>query len=360
MSDLHEDLSAAFSAVEPGAAPVEAAMLHGKKIRNRRRAGLLAGAVAVVAAAVVGVPAFTHDEALPQPTTTHIRVTVNPPGPHSPAGLIASGLIGNQRWDVIVQSPSSSNCEVTGINLAFLACEGGLNPPDAGDPIALGGSGGGTGNAPQYFVSYGTVRADVTSVRVVLSDGTVLNPRPTMVGGRRLVAFATPTGVPVDSLTAYSRTGEIATAIPFNGPAGDSEPSFSQWLRPGQAVPGRLSGTIESGTANGQAWRATAYLGPWGTCVVFGGDTDCFSPEQHPQTGAVGGSSLDEWGTAAASVSYLMVTPKGGIAPARVNVIAVGHQKFWAIQLSKNEQMGGHFTAYDAAGKLIASGSLLG
>ena len=43
-----------------------------------------------------------------------------------------------------------------------------------------------------------------------------------------------------------------------------------------------------------------------------------------------------------------------------VNVIAVGHQKFWAIQLSKNEQMGGHFTAYDAAGKLIASGSLLG
>ena len=359
MSDLHEDLTTALGAVDPGAAPVEAAMLDGRKIRNRRRAGLLAGAVAVVVAAVVGIPAIAHQEALPQPTTTHVRVTVNPPGPHSPAGLIASGLIGNQPWDVVVQSPSSSNCTVTGVNLAFVACEGGLGQPDATDPIALDGSGGGTGNALQYFVSYGAVRADVASVRVVLSDGTVLNPRPTMVDGRRLVAFATPAGVPVDSLTVYSRTGEIATAIPFNGPAGDSEPLFSQWLRPGQAVPGRLSGTIGSGTADGRAWRATAYLGPWGTCVVID-SSYCFSPDQHPQTGAVGGSSSYEWGTAADSVSYLMVTPKGGTTPRRVNVIAVGPQKFWTIQLSKNEQRGGHFTAYDAAGEVVASGSLLG
>ena len=86
MSDLHEDLTTALAAVDPGAAPVEAAMLTGRKIKNRRRAGLLAGAVAVVAAAAVGVPVFTHQEALPPtPTTSHIRVTVNPPGPHSPA-----------------------------------------------------------------------------------------------------------------------------------------------------------------------------------------------------------------------------------------------------------------------------------
>ena len=85
MSDLHEDLTTAFAAVEPGAAPVEAAMLTGRKIRNARRAGLLAGAVAVVAAAVVGVPAFVHQVALPQPDAGHVRVTVNPPGPHSPA-----------------------------------------------------------------------------------------------------------------------------------------------------------------------------------------------------------------------------------------------------------------------------------
>ena len=67
MSDLHEDLTTALAAVEPGAAPVEAAMLTGRKIKNRRRAGLLAGAVAVVVAAVVGVPALTRQEALPAP-----------------------------------------------------------------------------------------------------------------------------------------------------------------------------------------------------------------------------------------------------------------------------------------------------
>jgi hypothetical protein len=359
VSDLHEDLTTALGAVEPGAPPVEAAMLTGRKIKNRRRAGLLAGAVAVVVAVVVGVPAFTHQEALPQPTTRHVRVTVNPPGPHSPPGLVASGLIGSQPWDVVVRSPSTGYCEVTGINLSFVACEGGLGQPDAADPIALDGSGGGTGNALQYFASYGAVRADVTSVRVVLSDGTVLDPRPTTVDGRRLIAFATPEGVPVESVTAYSRTGEIATAIPFNGPAGRSEPTVTEWLRPGQAVPGRLSGTIGSGTANGQAWRAVAYLGPWGTCVAVDNSSFCFSPAQHPQTGAVGGSGSYEWGTAAEPVSYLMVTPKGGTIPVRADVIAVGPEKFWAISLSKNEQLGGHFAAYDAAGKLVASGSLL-
>jgi hypothetical protein len=360
VSDLHENLNTALAAVEPGAAPVEAAMLAGQRIKNRRRAGVLAGAVAVVVAAAVGVPALTRQEALPSPATSHIRVTVNPPGPHSPAGLIASGLIGNQRWDVVVQSPWSSNCLVTGINLAEVACEGGLTSAVADAPIALEGVGGGIGNRTQYFVSYGPVLKDVTSVRVALSDGTVLNPRPTTVDGSRMVAFATPTGVPVESLTVYSRTGEIGTAIPFNGPAGDGLPSFQEWLRPGQAVPGRLSGTFASGTVDGKAWRASAYLGPWGTCVVFGPDTDCFTPSQRPQTGAVGGSASDEWGTAAASVSYLMVTPKGASAPVRVNVTGVGPEKFWAIELSKNEQMNGHFTAYDAAGQQVASGSLLG
>jgi hypothetical protein len=58
-------------------------------------------------------------------------------------------------------------------------------------------------------------------------------------------------------------------------------------------------------------------------------------------------------------VSYLIVTPAGG-APTRVAATEVGTQKFWAIGLTKNEKMSGHFTAYDAAGHQVASGSLLG
>ena len=124
MSDLHERLDSAFAAVDPGAAPVEAAMLTGRKIRNRRRAGLLAGAVAVVVVAAVGVPALTRPDALPQPATSRIRVTVNPPGPHSPAGLIASGLIGSEPWNVSVESPSSNNCAFEGNGMSIVACPG--------------------------------------------------------------------------------------------------------------------------------------------------------------------------------------------------------------------------------------------
>jgi hypothetical protein len=202
------------------------------------------------------------------------------------------------------------------------------------------------------------VAKDVASVRVVLADGTVLNPRPTAIDGARLVAFATPEGIPVESLTVYSRTGEIATSVPFNGPDGDGLPSFTQWLRPGQAVPARFSGTIASGTADGKPWRAAAYLGPWGACVVVGPDpAACFSTARHPATAAGGGSPSEEWGTAAQSVSYLIVTPTGG-TPTRVGATAVGPEKFWALPLTRNEQMSGHFTAYNAAGQQVASGGL--
>jgi len=71
VSDLNERLDHAFRTIEPGPAPVEAAMDHGKKIRNRRRAPALAGAVAVIAGAVAFVPALTHYQALPAPSNSH-------------------------------------------------------------------------------------------------------------------------------------------------------------------------------------------------------------------------------------------------------------------------------------------------
>ena len=85
MSDLHEDLSTALAAVEPGAAPVEAAMLTGRKIKNRRRAACSPGPSRSSSPPSSASPRSTGQQALPAPTTGHIRVTVNPPGPHSPA-----------------------------------------------------------------------------------------------------------------------------------------------------------------------------------------------------------------------------------------------------------------------------------
>jgi hypothetical protein len=358
VSDLHEDLTTAFAAVEPGAAPVEAAMLTGRKIKNRRRAGLLAGAVAVVVAVAVSVPAFTHQEALPQPTTRHVRITVNPPGPHSPPGLVASGLIGTAPWTLIVTSPKNDNCMINGAGLSLFGCSGDLGQPTAAAPISFEGEGTDGGKDPGY-VSFGEVWKDVVSARVELSDDTVLTLHPVEVDGLRFVAFAVPEHLAVDSVTAYSRSGEIATAIPFNSPSGI--PSVEAWLRPGQVEPPRRTGTFGSGTADGKPWRATAYLGPWGTCLVVVGDTDCFDTEQRLAAGTagalwVGGSGSYAIGTAADSVSYLLITLKDG-STVRADATAVASQKFWGVTLSGSQQADARWTAYDAGGKAVGSGS---
>jgi len=355
VSDLHEELSTALAAVAPGAAPVEAAMLTGQRIKNRRRAGLLAGAVAVVVAAAVGVPALTRQQALPTPATGHIRVTVNPPGPHSPAGLIASGLIGSEPWRVSVTSASSDDCAFEGNGLSTYACAGNQVQPTAAAPITFQGEGG-DGSPVPVNITLGEVWKSVVSARVELSDGTILTLHPAQVGGSRFVAFASPVSVPIDSVTAYSRSGAIATTIPFVPPGG-LLPSFEAWLRPGQPVPARVTGTFGSGTAQGKPWRATAYLGPWGTCLTVGHDGDCFGSQRRPATGWAGGSDTWVVGTAADSVSYLVITLKDG-STVRAEATAVGRQKFWGLPLSSSQQAGSHWTAYDDAGQTVASGSI--
>jgi hypothetical protein len=358
VSDLHDNLNSALGAIDPGPAPVEAAMLAGKKIRNRRLAGAVAGAVAIVAVAVGCVPVLAHHAALPSPTTSKIQVTVNPPGPRSPAGTIASGLVGNEPWSAEVSKPGTTDCAFEGTNTAIVACnEAALG---SGDPISLDGTGTGDGSAgtpdhPSFYIDFGQVQPDVAYARVALADGTVLTLHPVMLGGQHWVAFVVPLDVPTDSLTAYSRTGEIATAIPYQ--ARDGSPMFQAWLRPGQAVPREFSGVFGSGTIGGQAWRATAHLGPWGTCLVYGGSSGCFDSSMHPATGAVFGSGSWIAGTAADSVSYLMITFKHGAA-VRVGVTAIGPEKFWGVDFGKQSQAGARWTAYDAEGKPLASGSV--
>jgi hypothetical protein len=348
VSDLHEDLTTALAAVEPGAAPVEAAMLTGRKIRNARRAGLLAGAVAVVVAAVVGVPAFAHQEALPQPDTGHVRVTVNPPGPHSPAGLIASGLVGATPWSLSVTAANSKNCAFTGADFGYFSCNGLAGQVSAADPISFDGESS-EGGADPAFASFGQAWPGVVSVRVALSDGATLTLHPVEVDGMRFVAFADPVGLPIDSVTVYSRSGEFAVAIPFNAP--DGFPTFEAWLRPGQARPPQYSGAFGTGAA------ATAYVGPWGTCLEVDETGACSPVIVTPGTAMMGSSGSIVFGSAAESVSYLTITRQDG-STLRAAAIAVGPHKFWAVPISQAEQAGARWTAYDAAGKAVGSGSI--
>jgi hypothetical protein len=339
-------------------------MRNGGKIRNRRRAWAVVGSVAAIGVAAACYPALAHQQALPAPVTSHVRVTVNPPGPHSPAGLIASGVIGTDSWQWLTDKPGTGGaprgqrCFGPGGRLAsdFAAvCDASAGPDGNGsgqsDPVGFEGAGGSAdtilwGPVVDPAVSYVTVR---------LGDGTVLTLHPATVYGTRYVAFAVPRDMVVDSATAYSRTGEIATAIPYQRPGGT--PVFQVWLRPGQAVPGRVTGPFGSGTADGRAWRATAYLGPWGTCLVYDGSSGCFSPSQRPATGTVIESASWVAGTAADSVAYLRITFTHGSA-IRVGVTTIGGEKFWGVGLGGKSQTGARWTAYDAEGKAVGSGSV--
>ena len=363
MSDLRENLDSAFAAIDPGPAPVETAMRQGGKIRNRRRAWAVVGSMAAIAIAA-SFPALARQQAQPAPTTSHVRVTVNPPGPHSPAGLIASGTIGAATWQWLTLTPGSNLVHGEGPCFYAKGTLAGQFSTNCGGPPADLKDGGSGQIAPVSFeadggkdtVEWGAVAPAVSYVTVRLGDGTVLTLHPATVYGVRYVAFAVPTDMVVDRATAFSTTGEIATAIPYQPPGGFAV--FQDWQRPGQAVPGKVNGTFGSGTVGGQAFRATASLGPWGTCLGYEGTSGCFDPSQHPATGATVGSTSWVAGSAADSVSYVVITFKHGSA-IRVGVTAIGPERFWGTGLGARSSIGARWTAYNAAGKPVASGSVI-
>jgi hypothetical protein len=267
--DLHGQLEAAFEAITPRPAPIEAAARRGRAIKVGRRVAVAAGAAVVVAIGALAVPTLLHHSAAPAPTAPIGRytATVQAPGPHSVPGLIASGTIDGKRWQITEAKPVSggppgSVPSVTTSGPAFggNAASAPAVAVDSGAPVFFDGL-----TAGNVQVQFGTVRASVTYIAVRLDNGTVLILHPVTVYGLRAVAFAVPVGAEVLDATAYSRHGEIAAAIPFNAPGGVA--AFGVWLTPGQHGLARASGRIGSGTANGIAWSVTAFLGPWGICI---------------------------------------------------------------------------------------------
>ena len=230
----------------------------------------------MVAIGVFAVPSLLHRSGrrrAPAAPVSRYTVTVQAPGPHSPPGLIALGTIDGQGWQFIAAKPGSG---APGRSGQFFTT---LGPAFAGEATSMPGTALAVyGAAPVSFfeltcgpvqVQYGAVRADVTYVAVRLDNGTVLILHPVAVYGVRAVAFAIPVGAGIAEVTAYSRHGEIAAAIPFNAPSGMAD--FGVWLKPGQHGLARASGRIGSGTFHGSAWSATAYLGPWGICIQVSG-----------------------------------------------------------------------------------------
>lgn len=142
------------------------------------------------------------------------------------------------------------------------------------------------------------------------------------------MAFAFPVHTTVSRITAYSAHGELASAIPLNGP--DGILTTGLWLRPGQTGLPRATHLLGSGTAGGHAGATTAYVGPWGECVMTRHDAGLSSscdPVSSPQgtrvLGSDSGPPLVVYGSASADVEHVVLTLPGG-RTIRVPVIRAG------------------------------------
>ena len=164
------------------------------------------GAAAIVAIGVITVPSLNHGAApAPAPASGPYTVTVQPPGPHSPAGLIASGTVNGKAWRIGVDKPGTHGAirgrqyvYASGPAYTYVSGSSGGSSALSGvgpalsadaDPVAFEGG----GSSPTSSL-YGAVRADVSYVKVRLGNGTVLTLHPATVYGVRAVAFASRRG----------------------------------------------------------------------------------------------------------------------------------------------------------------------
>jgi hypothetical protein len=327
--DLAGRLDQAFQAITPREAPLDQAVRHGTVIRVRRRLAAAAG-VAVVAAGIA-VPVLLNRQA-PQPVLNQPRyhVTVHPAGPHSPAGLIASGTADGRRWTVIAGKPGTGGqCFTAVLGPTSLRNCGTVTRPAESDPVVF------MDNSDRFTdVEFGPVSAAVSYVTVRLADGPLLTLHPVPAYGTRYIAFAVPAHAVISKITAYSARGEIASTVPFPDPDGTT--TISLWLRPGQTGLPRATHLVGSGTAGGRAWSVTAYVGPWGECLVTrgsgsisGGCVPASAPRGTSVIGSSSGTLVVVYGSAAADVKRVVITLAGGRS-IRVPAIQVGTQKFFA------------------------------
>jgi hypothetical protein len=394
MTDLKEDLDRVLRTVQVGMAPVEQAKHQGRRIRTRRRVTVLAGTLAVVAIAA-GYPAFTKTAAAPAAkVTTSAKPTpattpTNWPGTRDPvltegpgakathgsnglvatAGVIAAGTLGNNRWQASISGIATCvDLSVTfakgGAGLLADYCPGsgtGAVDTDAADPVTFEGS---TNDGTNYAI-FGKASKQVSYLEVTFTDGQSLKLTPVIVGGTHYFAWVAPESMTVASIDAHlggpnDAPGLTEEAVPFDLPG--QVPVVTGFTKPGQAVLPRVTKVIGHGTANGTAWAATAYLGPWGTCVVAGaGDTTCVGPGLSDGTEILGVPNPDAtvgvfWGSAAPGTALVNVD---GTATAKP--IGVGPELLWACWVAGLG--GGIFpgansvTGYDAAGYQVGPSS---
>jgi hypothetical protein len=348
---IRDRLGGALDTITPASAPVGSVIRKGRGIRNRRRAGVAAGLAVVIGLGAALPSIVRHSPAPPQPVgPPHYRITVRPPAKGAPAGLIATGAINGKKWSVTLlrSGGGSTVAQIPGYSYYNVG-----GSPD-GNPAYL------TQNSDQVRASaVGTVARNVTRLTLQMANGTLLDLHPVAYRGQRWVAVMLPARLPVLDVVAYSGSGEIAHAIPFNngGVVG--------WLKPGQQGPARATMKFASGTADGQRWSAYAYVGPWGRCFQTGNSDGCFpglaSLVRKGQLLSMGGCDPRARNNAtfyqlnaALSVRSVLVRMSDGAA-ARLRPVAVGGSGAFGFLVAGSARFKS-WTAYGASGQQLGTG----
>ena len=367
--DLHERLDRALETITPGPASVEDAVRRGKAIRRRRHWLGAAGVAVACAGLVAGLVVLVSRP--PEETRSYASQTDGNPtmtAPDASSGVIASGTIDGRSWRLDARAPGthgvSAEQEIVGVSGSAFGDVGmyetvpALHAPSA-VPVTFSGI-----SSPEAQAQYGAIRADVSYVKVRLSDGGVLTVHPVTLFGVRVVGFAVPAAQQITEVIAYSRDGEIAVAIPFNDPGGRAY--FGNWLRPGQQAGPRGSRLIGSGTFTApeplgrQPWSATAYTGPWGVCVKAAWsritNVGCVTDTSGPGTRLLF-ATIGAWqvycGVATPAVTRIVVHRPDG-SSVQVRPVAVGDRKFFAFGVSRGAGALS-WTAYDGSGAAVTS-----
>jgi len=384
VNELREDLDRALRALPVNEAPVERARRDGRRLRARRRLGLLAGAVAVAAVAA-GYPALAHGTASAPPAPVTGRpyggdpvLTDGPPaaaqqqstGLTSGSGIIAEGAVGVSRWQLTVLSgplaeQAGETCFVA-INLtggSQLGPNCGTGPGLVGD---LNGNPAGfldltddNGNV----VVIGQAAANVTYFILTFTDGQRLKLLPVTVGGYRYIGWEAPPGMAIRQLEAhlggpYSASGQVSAAVPYQ-PAGQT-PTFGRWQRAGQTAPPRDSQVIGTGSGDGPSWSVSAAEGPWGTCFVAAVGRDCLEGSHFTTTQVLGGFGRTyaqfRFGSAAPGVVTVRIALSNGTT-AVVHPVGVGDEYLFAFSTGPGVTPQ-HWTAYAQDGSQVGQGTV--
>jgi hypothetical protein len=271
-SQIRDRLGGVLDTITPATPPLGAVMRQGRSIRARRRIGVAAGLAVVIGGFGAVLPGVIGHAKPSPPARPPDRVTVSPPGKDAPAGLIATGTVNGKSWRASLGHTDYGDVIETHYRDSVSPFE--IGPANVTD-VSTG---------PDRLL-VASVGKNVARLTMRLPGGAVLHLRPVPWDGHRWVAAEVPAHLQILNLVAYSRSGELAHAIPF------THDRFATWLRPGQQGEARHTFTVGSGIADGKRWSAHAYTGPWGNCfedtVVEGSYCETGAYVSHGQIAAV-------------------------------------------------------------------------